>query len=124
MAAPVTARPSRASGDDFPPGFADCDVRVFRLEAPRRLGYSPELKKALLVEAEKIDTTLLIHPFVLTDFLDYNDFLDQADAVYSAARYLCASGGGNSSTLYSAIFAYNHADWYVREVLGLAAQYR
>ena len=27
-----------------------------------------------------IDTTLLIHPFVLTDFLDYNEFLDVADA--------------------------------------------
>jgi len=30
--------------------------------------------------AEKIDTTLLIHPFVLDDFLDYNEFLDVADA--------------------------------------------
>ncbi|MEP7155974.1 MAG: DUF1415 domain-containing protein [Betaproteobacteria bacterium] len=27
------------------------------------------------------DTTLLIHPFVFTDFLDYNDFLDVADGV-------------------------------------------
>jgi hypothetical protein len=27
-----------------------------------------------------IDTTLLIHPNVLTDFLDYNDFLDVAEA--------------------------------------------
>lgn len=30
--------------------------------------------------AEKIDTTLLIHPYVLTDFIDYNDFLDVVDA--------------------------------------------
>ena len=30
--------------------------------------------------AETVDTTLLIHPFVLTDFLEYNDFLDMADA--------------------------------------------
>ena len=29
---------------------------------------------------EKIDTTLLIHPDTLRDFLDYNDFLDVADA--------------------------------------------
>jgi hypothetical protein len=29
--------------------------------------------------AEKVETTLLIHPHVLTDFLDYNDFLDVAD---------------------------------------------
>jgi hypothetical protein len=52
------------------------------------------------------------------------NILDQVDAVYSAARYLCASGGGNPNTLYDAIFSYNHADWYVRQVLGLAAQYR
>lgn len=31
--------------------------------------------------AEQIDTTLLVHPRVLTDFLDYNDFLDDADAL-------------------------------------------
>ncbi len=31
-------------------------------------------------DADKVDTTLLIHPFVLTDFLDYNEFLDVADA--------------------------------------------
>jgi hypothetical protein len=30
--------------------------------------------------AEQADTTVLIHPFVLTDFGDYNDFLDVADA--------------------------------------------
>lgn len=34
--------------------------------------------------AEQIDTTLLIHPQVLTDFLDYNDFLDVADAAIAA----------------------------------------
>ena len=31
-------------------------------------------------DPEVIDTTLLIHPHVLIDFLDYNDFLDVADA--------------------------------------------
>ncbi|MCU6433533.1 DUF1415 domain-containing protein [Undibacterium sp. Jales W-56] len=36
----------------------------------------------LLAEAnpEKIETSILIHPYVLRDFLDYNDFLDVADA--------------------------------------------
>lgn len=29
--------------------------------------------------AEDIDTTLLVHPYVLTDFLDYNDFLSVVD---------------------------------------------
>lgn len=31
--------------------------------------------------ADKIDTTLLIHPHVLSDFLDQNDFLDAVDEV-------------------------------------------
>ncbi len=34
--------------------------------------------------AEQIDTTLLVHPQVLGDFLDYNDFLDDADALIEA----------------------------------------
>jgi hypothetical protein len=36
----------------------------------------------VLAEASpaEIDTTLLIHPQVLTDFLDYNDFLEVVDA--------------------------------------------
>ena len=35
-------------------------------------------------DPEVVDTTLLIHPHVLTDFYDYNDFLDQADAAIDA----------------------------------------
>ncbi len=34
--------------------------------------------------ADQVDTTLLIHPHVLADFLDYNDFLDKADALVDA----------------------------------------
>jgi hypothetical protein len=33
---------------------------------------------------EAVDTTLLVHPRVLADFLDYNDFLDDADALVEA----------------------------------------
>ncbi|MDH5824833.1 DUF1415 domain-containing protein [Luteimonas sp. RD2P54] len=32
-------------------------------------------------DADVVDTTLLIHPRVLGDFLEYNDFLDAADAL-------------------------------------------
>jgi len=39
-----------------------------------------ELELLAETSSEKIDTTLLIHPAVLGDFLDYNDFLDLADA--------------------------------------------
>jgi hypothetical protein len=52
------------------------------------------------------------------------DIMDPFDAVPSAAHYLCRSGASRGeSGLYDAVFAYNHADWYVRKVLGLAAQY-
>lgn len=34
--------------------------------------------------AEQIDTTLIVHPDVLTDFLEYNDFLNNADAAIEA----------------------------------------
>jgi murein DD-endopeptidase MepM/ murein hydrolase activator NlpD len=43
------------------------------------------------------------------------------DAVYSAARYLAAAGG--SLDISRAVYAYNHADWYVKEVLDLAQVY-
>jgi membrane-bound lytic murein transglycosylase B len=48
---------------------------------------------------------------------------DPDDAVFGAARYLCASGGAKVETLRSALWAYNHADWYVEMVLELAAKY-
>ena len=39
-----------------------------------------ELRLLADADPERIDTTLLIHPQVLQDFLDFNDFLDVADA--------------------------------------------
>jgi murein DD-endopeptidase MepM/ murein hydrolase activator NlpD len=44
-----------------------------------------------------------------------------ADAIYSAARYLAANGA--ASNVYDAVYQYNHADWYVNEVLGIAQLY-
>ena len=35
----------------------------------------------LLIQNPKIETTLLIHPTVLTDFIDYNDFLYITDQI-------------------------------------------
>lgn len=52
------------------------------------------------------------------------DIMNPYDAIPAAAKYLCAAGaGGGGKALYRAIFAYNHADWYVRNVLNLAAAY-
>jgi cell wall-associated NlpC family hydrolase len=45
------------------------------------------------------------------------------DAVYAAARLLCANGGRGGRDLPAAVFAYNHSTGYVREVLALAASY-
>jgi len=39
-----------------------------------------ELQLLAATDPLDTDTTLLVHPFVLNDFLDYNDFLDVADA--------------------------------------------
>ncbi|HLS83973.1 MAG TPA: DUF1415 domain-containing protein [Arenimonas sp.] len=39
-----------------------------------------ELQLLAAADPADIDTTLLVHPWVLEDFLDYNDFLDLADA--------------------------------------------
>ena len=44
---------------------------------------------------------------------------DPEDGVFSAARYLAAAGA--HTDLQRAIFAYNHAQWYVDDVLELAA---
>jgi hypothetical protein len=52
------------------------------------------------------------------------NIMDPFDAVPSAARMLCADGaGGGGQQLRQAIFDYNHATWYVDEVLTLANEY-
>lgn len=47
---------------------------------------------------------------------------DPADAIPAAARYLRASGAPGD--MHAAIFAYNHAEWYVTDVQQQAARYR
>jgi len=52
------------------------------------------------------------------------NIMNPFDAVPSAARLLCAAGAAQGGQgLRQAIFAYNHATWYVDEVLTLAAEY-
>jgi cell wall-associated NlpC family hydrolase len=43
------------------------------------------------------------------------------DAIFSAARYLVGCGG--QFDIARAVYCYNHASWYVTEVLGLASLY-
>jgi len=63
--------------------------------------------------AVKVDPTRTLTPY------------DPADAIFTAARMLCADGaaGGSPRGLRQAIFAYNHACWYVRDVLAIASRY-
>jgi hypothetical protein len=60
--------------------------RVSEQHSPE--GLAEELTQELLFLASadplRCETTLLIHPHVLGDFLDYNQFLDQADAAVAA----------------------------------------
>jgi len=48
---------------------------------------------------------------------------DPTDAVYAAARDLCANGARGGRDIPGAIFAYNHSDACVAKVLGLATRY-
>jgi cell wall-associated NlpC family hydrolase len=48
---------------------------------------------------------------------------DPTDAVYAAARLLCANGADGGADIPGAIFAYNHSTSYVQQVLALAQSY-
>jgi len=49
------------------------------------------------------------------------DIDNQPDSVMTAARMLCANGGGIPSQLATAIWSYNHSWQYVARVLSLSA---
>jgi cell wall-associated NlpC family hydrolase len=51
------------------------------------------------------------------------DVYSPADAVFTAANYLCRNGAAQGRDLAAAIFAYNHDDWYVTKVLAIASGY-
>ncbi|MDX3905232.1 MAG: DUF1415 domain-containing protein [Pigmentiphaga sp.] len=42
------------------------------------------LRELAQSDPERVDTLLLVHPWTLADFHDYNDFLDDADAAVEA----------------------------------------
>ena len=63
-------------------------VRIVVSDASTERALLEQLGEELLLlrdtPAEQVDTTLLVHPQVLGDFLDYNDFLGDADALVEA----------------------------------------
>jgi cell wall-associated NlpC family hydrolase len=48
---------------------------------------------------------------------------DATDAVYAAARMLCADGAAGGAAIAAAVLAYNHSASYVTQVLALAQSY-
>jgi cell wall-associated NlpC family hydrolase len=48
---------------------------------------------------------------------------DPTDAVFAAARLLCADGAAGGADLSGAVYAYNHSTAYVQQVLALAQTY-
>lgn len=56
------------------------DARMLSQELTR------ELDALAATPIESVETTLLIHPNALTDFLDYNDFQDTADRLLKKRR--------------------------------------
>jgi len=68
--------------------YAREQVRIVASDATTPEALLEQLAGELLylrdTPAGQMDTTLLVHPHVLQDFLDYNDFLDQADALVEA----------------------------------------
>jgi hypothetical protein len=46
-----------------------------------------ELEHLRQTDVEVVETTVLIHPFVLNDFLDYNDFLGVVDELIETGGY-------------------------------------
>lgn len=75
----------------------------------------------------------LINPSVIAKYGGYGvdgdgdgkaDPMNEADAIMSAANYLAANGAnGTRDGMKKAVFAYNHADWYVDRVMGYFDQY-
>jgi hypothetical protein len=52
------------------------------------------------------------------------DIHNDADSIHSAANYLTKSGvRAGAAAVRRALFAYNHVDWYVNDVLYYASQY-
>jgi hypothetical protein len=50
----------------------------------------------------------------------HTDVMNAVDAVYGAARLLCANGAADPDRLASALWNYNHSDDYVRQVISLS----
>lgn len=129
-AAPVSGQPTnylqlfQASAADYCPGLSwTVLAAIAQIESADGANIGPSSAGAL-GPMQFLPSTWAIWGIDAFGQTGAPNVLNPYDAVPSAARLLCADGaaaGGQS--LADAIFDYNHADWYVKEVLELAAQY-
>ncbi len=65
--------------------YAKDQVRIVVSDASTERALLEQLGEEMVLlrdtSSEQVDTTLLVHPQILQHFLDYNDFLDDADAL-------------------------------------------
>jgi hypothetical protein len=61
-------------------------VSPARTRAALAAGLTEEAQLLAGSDPARLDTTLLIHPYVLKRFVEYNDFLDMADAILVRLR--------------------------------------
>ncbi|MDT0267224.1 bifunctional lytic transglycosylase/C40 family peptidase [Streptomyces sp. DSM 44915] len=133
------APPSRAALDDIPPTY----LALYHQAATE----CPGLPWTVLAAIGKVETDHGRHPtmvstagaigpmqFLPSTFVRYDQPVppggsdpptpwDPVNAIHAAARLLCAHGARHGADLERAIWHYNHADWYVDQVLDQADQY-
>ncbi|MFD7013517.1 NlpC/P60 family protein [Streptomyces sp. NPDC059928] len=135
----ATASPSTYALTDIPPYL----LTLYQRAAPE----CPGLSWTILAAIGKVETDHARHPTMTSSahavgpmqFLEstFNTYAypvppgganpptpwDPIDAVYAAARLLCAGGARDGKDLHRAVYTYNHSEQYVAEVLRIAGQY-
>ncbi|MCK9931099.1 bifunctional lytic transglycosylase/C40 family peptidase [Frankia sp. Mgl5] len=132
-----TPRPSPSATADIPAGYQ----QLYRAAAAT----CPGLPWTVLAAVGKVETDHGQNPdwtsdagavgpmqFLAGTFTAYGvdgdgdgtaDITNPADAIYSAANYLCASGARDGADISGALYAYNHDTSYVTRVLTQADLY-
>jgi len=133
---PLGSPPSQTAADDIPPAYQQLYVAA--------AATCPGLPWTVLAAVGKTETDHGRNPdwtsdmgaqgpmqFLPSTFAAYAvdadgggpDINDPADAIYSAAAYLCASGARDGTNIPGAIYTYNHDSGYVATVLARADAY-
>ncbi|WP_062204488.1 bifunctional lytic transglycosylase/C40 family peptidase [Streptomyces sp. NBRC 109706] len=131
--------PSRHALDDIPPTY----LALYQQAAAE----CPGLPWTILAAIGKVETDHARHPtmvstagalgpmqFLPTTFALYDHPIppggsdpptpwDPINATHAAARLLCAHGAREGRDIERAIWHYNHANWYVTQVLDQATRY-